>query len=211
MTLKYFSWRGYGWVVSSYKGGPGSNTYSTDNAFIKDDGLHLKVSKSGGIWKCAELGSTIKLGYGTYRCVIQGKLNSLDPNIVLSMFNYGKVDYINEIDIEISKWGNNKSTLPLGYTVYPATPGPKSVKLFPMVLKSDLSTHRFTWTPSGVNFLSQQGVKGMNDLSEPIASFSTSISLNIEMPICFDMWLMGGHAPKIGAEVVIKDFEYKKM
>jgi hypothetical protein len=203
-------WKGYTWLVNEYVGKPGPNKFRSSNVFVDGDGyLHLQVKKVGDIWTCAQLQTTIPLGFGTYRCVLQGRMDMLDPNLVVSMFNYGGTDYINEIDIEFAQWGNPDYG-PIGYTSYPAHASPNFNSSFPMAQTSDESTHTFIWMPDGVNFYAQQGNKPPGDLSDPIAGAHSIVSPDIEMPLVFIVWLYSGFAPVSGEdfEVIVKDFTF---
>lgn len=204
-----FTWKGYSWVSRNRIGSPGPNTYSNTNIFVKTDGLHMKITKLGGIWKCADVRTTKRLGYGTYRFVLNAQPAKWDPNMVFGAFNYGGIDYVNEIDIEISQWGDRDYLTPLNYTVYPKVLGPKYVATFPLKPLTNLTTHRIIWTPAGVNFLSQNGERILQDTTGIVASSHTDISPNVSMPWYFDFWLMSGIKPVAGAEIVIHDFEFK--
>jgi hypothetical protein len=207
-TLIY--WKGYTWLINEYTGNPGPNKFLASNAFVDDDGyLHLQINKVDGVWTCAQLQTTVPLGFGTYRCVLSGRMDQLDPNIIVSMFNYGGTDYINEIDIEIAQWGDPDYG-PIGYTAYPAHAGPNFNSAFPMSQTSNDTTHTFIWTPAGVNFFSQQGNKDPGDLSDPIAGAHSTVAPDIEMPLAFIVWLYSGFGPTDDTdfEVVIKDFTF---
>lgn len=195
--------------MDSYTGNPGSNIFDPTNVYLGSDGVHLKITKVGGVWHCASMVSAENLSNGTYRCVIQGRADLLDPNMVLAMFSYGGVDNVNEIDIELSRWGYPESDS-LNYMVYPSVPGQNWSERFPMTQTSNWTTHRFIWGNARVSFVSQQGVRELADLTNQIATAQSSISPNKPMPLGFNFWLNGGKAPTNGkgAEIVITDFSY---
>jgi hypothetical protein len=209
-------WKGYTWEVSEYSGYPGpGNNFRNDNVFIGEDGfLHILLKKVGNIWTVGQISTSVPLGYGTYRFVGKGRLDLIDPNIILGMFSYGGEDYINEIDIEISRWGDLPEVpQSIGWTTYPpvlGSPRLKQTGVFPMVQTSDETTHRYIWMPGYVNFLSQQGNKAESDLSDPIAAYHSVLSPNVDMPLVFIVWLMGGMAPLNDEDVdfVIEDFTF---
>lgn len=203
-------WKGYTWLINEYAGYPGPNRFLPSNVSVDEDGyLHLQIRKIGDVWTCAQLQTTTALGFGTYRCVISGRMDLLDPNIVVSMFNYGGTDYINEIDIEFAQWGNPDYG-PIGYTAYPPHASPNFNSAFPMDQTSNDTTHTFIWTPSEVNFFAQQGNKASGDLSDPIAGAHSIVSPDIEMPLVFIVWLYSGFGPvnDTDFEVIIKDFTF---
>src|SRR4051812_19512341 len=109
-TVLAFS--GYSWVVkaSSGKVGPGPNYFSSsaNNVWVDNLGrLHLRITKQGSRWFCAEVVSQASFGYGTYRWYLDSPVDNLDPNVVLGLFTWSDLpDYANrEIDIEFSRWG----------------------------------------------------------------------------------------------------------
>jgi len=214
VSSKTLAWKGLKWLVKAYSGSPGGNRYVLPNVFIDvNNQLHLIVQKDAVGWTCASLQTTTKMKYGTYRAVVQGRLDLLDKNVIFGMFNYGGVDYINEIDIEVAYWGD-PSYGPIGYTSYPPTIKNKVFnEAFPIKQLSNMTTHKFTWLSDGVVFLSQQGEKASGDNSESIASCHTSTSPNVAMPFYFDLWLMDHKAPSnnLPTEVVIKDFSFTPL
>lgn len=99
---------GHTWNVKSggRKMGPGPNLFSDspENVWLDDEHyLHLAVTQRRGTWRCAEVVAHQSLGYGEYRWVISGDLAALDPRVVLGLFLYE--DDSNEIDFELSRWG----------------------------------------------------------------------------------------------------------
>jgi hypothetical protein len=72
MSGKTFTWKGIKWIADTRKGAPGPNTFNAANVFVKPDGVHMKIEKVNGIWRCATMKTATKLGYGTYRAVIGG-------------------------------------------------------------------------------------------------------------------------------------------
>jgi hypothetical protein len=209
MSSKTFNWKNFKWESADYTGGPGPNTFSVTNVIPKTDGIHLLIRKIGRKWTCADISTSLRLGYGEYRCVFKGDLNNLDQNIVLAMFNYGGQDFINETDIEISHWSNPK-TPPLNYSSYPSVPGDRFTQQFPLNATGTETTHKFIWTPTGVTFVSQQGNKKRGDLSDVIATVFTPVTSAGVMKLGFNFWLNEGKAPKNGkpAEIVVTDFEF---
>jgi len=124
-TLRF---AGYDWVAkSATHEGPGPNNWNENNVWVDQGGyLHLKLTKQGDRWYCAEVLTKDRLGFGRYQFWVVGRLDRLDPNVVLGLFNYPTPDVgpdgTNEIDIEFAQWG--KPEAPIGnYTVWPAREG----------------------------------------------------------------------------------------
>lgn len=54
--------------------------------------MHLKLSAVKGNWYAAELATTQRLGFGTYQWQLIGRIDQLDPNVVLGLFTYPTAD-----------------------------------------------------------------------------------------------------------------------
>src|SRR6266446_10868441 len=87
-----FAWNGETWMVkkSTGKVGPGPNYFSdsANNVWVDvNNKLHLKISKSGNQWQCAEVIRMTSSGHGAYRFYIDSSqsthLDTLDKNVVL--------------------------------------------------------------------------------------------------------------------------------
>lgn len=218
-TIKF---SGYEWKVKSgEKLGPGPNRWSAANVRVDAEGLlHLKIAQREGVWECAELNTVRRLGLGAYQFQIVGKIDRLDKNVVLGLFNYPTPDVgedgTNEIDIEFARWGD--ATFPIGnYTVWPAT---KTVKEtthpFRFSLTKDVTTQRFTWSSNSILF---QSLLGRRDDSKDVYQtwlFQPATAAAIPqqpMPVFINLWLFRGQAPSDGAEVeiVIKSFKFTPL
>jgi hypothetical protein len=169
------SFSGYTWVVRpSGKGGPGPNYWDQDNVSIDANGyLHLKLTPRDDKWYCSEIYTQKRFGFGRYEFWLIGRLDKMDRNVVVGLFNYPTSDVgpdgTHEIDIEFAQWGN--SSAPSGnYTVWPTTTNVKQEsKPFSFTLNGDSSTHSFTWSLTNVFFQSQQGHDEV--ISHPFASW----------------------------------------
>jgi len=212
-TLRF---SGYDWTVKSGKViGPGPNDWNAANVRVDTSGaLHLKIAKREGRWSCGEVMMTRSLGFGTYTFEVEGRIDRLDPNVVLGLFNYTTPevgpDGTNEIDIEISRWGVTK--FPNGnYTVWPAKSGVKQTsKTFEFSLPGGgpaVTTQRFTWSRDQILFESLYGRP--NDggrelgrwLFEPTAS-QDGVPQH-PLPVLMNLWLMRGLPPADGREIEI--------
>jgi hypothetical protein len=216
------TWAGQTWNVTT-GGMAGNNTGSASNVIIDADGyLHLKIAKQNTTWTCAELFTTDKLGFGTYRWQIDSPVDKLDKNVVLGLFPYGPTsgigdDGTNEIDIEYARWGN--SAWPNGnYTVYPNSGSTVGEITFNFTLIGTFSTSSFLWTKNSIAYSSQEGFKVTGDTSGTIKTWTyapSNPSINIPqqpIPLGMNLWLCGecGGAPSDGnpVEVIIRNFQY---
>jgi hypothetical protein len=216
------TWGGHTWNVTT-GGMAGNNTAVAGNIVVDVDGyLHLKITKSGTTWTCAEMFSTDKLGFGTYRWQIDGPVDKLDKNVVLGLFPYGPAggigaDGTNEIDIEYARWGN--SAWPIGnYTVYPNTGATVGATTFDFTISGTYTTSSFVWTSTGIAFVSQEGFKAAGDNTGLIKSWTyapANPSVNIPqraMPLGMNLWLCGGcgGAPGNGlpVDIIVRSFQF---
>lgn len=211
------SFSGYDWVVKNSPlntRGPGNNYWSAANVWVDSRGyLHLKLAKNAttGKWECAEVASVNSFGMGTYQFSVEGRVDKLDRNVVLGLFNYSGLDYHDEMDIEFARWGK-KSNPNLNCTLYPAegsagTPWSGSAEF---VLNGTYSTYSFTRTFTSVLF---QGLHGFaNDNSNLFFSKTCTESFVSPkpMPILINLWLFQGNIPsdKNSVEIIIQRFSF---
>jgi hypothetical protein len=216
------TWSGRTWNVTS-GGMVAGNTGSAGNVVVDSNGyLHLKISKSGTAWTCAELFTTGNIGFGSYRWQVDGPVDKMDKNVVLGLFPYGPdiglgADGTNEIDVEYSRWGN--AAWPDGnYTVYPNSGATVGDTTFDFTLSGTLTTSSFVWNATSIAYRTQQGLKPMGDTSGTIKTWTyapANPSVNIPqraMPVGMNLWLCdgSGNAPSNGlpVEIVIHSFDY---
>ncbi|HEX4297116.1 MAG TPA: glycoside hydrolase family 16 protein [Devosia sp.] len=211
---------GYSWDVRDYGGLPGPNSWDGDNVFVDAAGLHLRIVKSGDTWNASEVVMTAPLGFGTYRFEIAGRPDRLDRNVVLGLFNFPASDAVvpagtNEIDVEVSQWGDAGDPNRLNWTVQPSVPGLKSThKGLPLRLKSDRSTYRFTWSATGVTYdwfpgypdaAARPAATWIDAPAEPAKHIPQS-----PLVVHMNLWLIGGKPPHDGkpVEIVITSFSF---
>ncbi len=91
--------------------------------------LQLSVALRNGKWYAPELQLTTAsgnalLGFGDYAIDVQSGLGTLPDGAVFSLYSYepSPVGGTNEIDIEVSRWGNPNLTQILQYVVWPDDP-----------------------------------------------------------------------------------------
>ncbi len=216
INQKTIEFSGYTWLVteSGKLSAPGPNFWNAQNVWVDDKGLlHLKITKdNNGLWHCAELRTLEKFGLGEYEFWVEGQLDTLDKNIVLGMFNYSGRDHKDEIDIEISRWGNFQQNN-LYYTVYPKK-GRINWKASGLLqLNGSYSTHRFIRSRSQVVFQSLHGFQ--EDEKHGIFSGTCDnyhIISTESMPVFINFWLFKGQAPVKGneAEIIIHRFKFSE-
>lgn len=210
---------GFSWTVRSGRGGPGPNVWAATNVWVDPAGhLHLRIASREGKWSCAEVTMQKRLGFGRYEFQITGRLDQLDDNVVLGLFNYPTRDVgpdaTHEIDIEFARWGDAKN--PMGnYVVWPVERERRQQsRSFPFELRSEASTHRFTWSSNRVVFesLHGNGNGDGNQISQWIfAPEDASRRIAQQpMPVHINLWLFKGQPPKNGKEVeiVVRRFDF---
>ena len=217
-TPEMIRWQGYEWHVRAAKSqGPGPNDWDRSNVRVDDKGfLHLKITNAGGKWSCAEIWTSAPLGFGTYQCQVEGRIDHLDPNIVFSMFSYAGPDGTKEIDIEYAKWGNAKEKNSW-WTVYPNdTQGKKESHGFNLSLDGAFTTQRYAWSAEGVHYWVLGGHQPIDSVTDKIEEWNHrpsdakhSITQN-KIPLHFNLWLFEGKPPTDGKEVeiVVKTFAF---
>ena len=209
---------GFDWTVRSGQGGPGPNRWDERNVWLDSaTNLHLRISQQNGAWTCAEVVMQKRLGFGRYEFHVTGRLDLLDENVVLGLFNYptGDVgpDGTHEIDIEFARWGVTRN--PVGnFTVWPVARGQKqTTKSFSLNLSGDKTTHQFDWSREQILF--QSLAIGDNDQRELFRWLyhpqepSREISRE-PMPVHINLWLFRGRPPKNGrdVEIIIRCFKF---
>ncbi|MGC8863774.1 MAG: glycoside hydrolase family 16 protein [Armatimonadota bacterium] len=212
-------WSGIEWFVKSSGApvGPGPNWFSssTDNVWLDAQGrLHLRITHRNNAWQCAEIISSLRFGYGTYRFYVDSPLNALDPNVVFSPFVWSDFTCAHnhrEIDIEFSRWGN-AANANAQYIVQPDIPGNKERFEMPACATS---THAFTWTTSRVDFWSVQGHCSTPSQCTPVHAWTfgqpSLIPPTGDERVHINLYLVNGQPPTDGkeVEVILSRFEFE--
>ena len=212
LVRKIIHFSGYDWIVrtaGSDRGGA-PNLYDAANAWVDQHGfLHLRMQQQNGEWRCAEVNMTRSLGFGTYRFTIQD-VSQLAPSVVVGMYTLDENstdDARNELDIELSRWGNPSHDnaqyvvqpfyVPENLTRFSAPPG--------------LLTYSFQWQPGNATFRTVRGA-----VDSPTAKlisahvFSAGIPAATGQTVHIDLYDFH-HSPLSSqepAEIVIEKFEY---
>lgn len=212
------------WEIKTGYSSPGPNYWSEDNVKVDEKGwLHLKITKVKDKWYCPGIISQKHLGFGQYWFYITGRVDTLDPNIVLALFNYTLPnmgpDGTNEIDIELTRWGAKLPESPnVSLTVWPVEKDTGKTQLLTKIHqeKEDI-TFGFTWTPKEVLF--QGGEEHHVDYPFPLVrwlyappDFEKRIPSHA-MPLYIDLNLTHGAAPtnNLEMEIVIKKFCFRAL
>ncbi len=217
-TARQLNFAGYGWWVKTSTGlvGPGPNYFSdsTNNVWVDAQGaLHMKITHTNNVWRCAEIINDRTLGYGQYRFTVSAPVNSMDPSVVLGLFTYCNDNVYNyrEIDVELSRWENAADVNDAQFVVQPGGVGRKLRFSVPDGVTN--STYSFMWQTNRVDF---QSLNDDFSPSPPASNVIQNWSCTSSVPpaggetVRFNLWLFQGTAPSNGqeAEVVISNFEF---
>jgi len=116
---------GYDWTVKVFEDfavGPGPNRFGCDNVWADAEGLHLSIKKKNDVWYCAEVILDNYLGgYGQYIFHTRGRLDLMDPCMVLGLFTWDDdaPSPYREIDFEISQWCEPQEEKNVQFVVQP--------------------------------------------------------------------------------------------
>jgi hypothetical protein len=157
--VKPMHFSGYDWevrTISADRGGL-NNLYGADNAWLDASGaLHLRITKKGDRWSCAELEATRSLGYGTYIVTVRDT-TQLEPAAVLSMNTFddwGGDQHYRELDVEFGRWGDAAARNNAQYGVQPFyVPG----NVAPFMLPKGTFTHSMHWESGRASFKTVRG------------------------------------------------------
>lgn len=207
---------GYEWAIKGGDGlGPGPNSFSSSDSTVwvdDQDRLHLRISRRGGRWYCAEVYLLQSLGYGTYTFYLSSRVDLLDRRVVGSPFIYE--DDTRELDVEFSRWdvegGPNAQFVVQPWNI------PEHREQFYMGLDGDHSTHQIVWRPGSVRFRSTQG-DGLHP--PPGRIIHEWMYEGGDVPEEGDerghinLWLLHGEAPSDDqeAEMVLRAFEWTPL
>ena len=202
--------------------GPGVNRFCNHTGCVwvdAQDALHLTLQNLGGAWYSTEVVLEEALGYGDYIVTTGGRLDLLDPQVVLGIFlwQYGPCwnnsytwwNAFNEVDIEYSRWGNPARDLaqfvaqPFDY--------PGNISRFDKTFsEGEIVSHAMRWLSDRVEYRVWRG--GPNDESpENMVHSWTYTGPHIPRPeqprMHLNLWLIEG-APASNQEVVFRGFVF---
>ena len=215
---KEIQWSGMTWFVkeAGHVQGPGPNYFSAsdDQVWVDEEGrLHLTIKKIGNRWYCSEVIAEKPLGYGLYRLQLASPVDDLDPAAVLGFFTWNprSVLHNNEIDIELSRWGDPDG--PNGQYVIQPYYYRGHLHRFNFEQTGDFSTHEFVWMPLSVLFRSYHGhelpARDQMEINKwRYSSFRVPRPKNTHVRINFWLNNSSGLRNKTQLEVVISNFSF---
>lgn len=212
----------YDWIVKRFDcpAGPGPNLFSDkdEDVFVDNEGaLHLSIAQHDNQWYSTEVILEENFGYGQYIFQTRGRIDELDPCAVLGQFlwdNFAPPNY-RELDIEYSRWCNEKETNNTQFVVQPYTRSGNLYR-FPVALTDNNNelTNVITWRPGRVDFVIYHG---HHDMTSPPPEHDVIVSWTYEGPDVptpgqenprINLWQMSGQPPVYGqrVEVVTSNF-----
>jgi len=210
---KPLQFSGYDWKVRTIAGDRGgtNNLYDGDNAWVDPSGaLHLRITKKGDRWACAEAELTRSLGYGTYNIVVDDT-SKLEPAAILSMHTFdewGGQEHYREMDVEIGRWGDAKYRSNAQYGVQPFfVPG----NVAPFREPSGTLTHSLHWESGRASFATYRGSSG-NAKGALVSehTFTSGVPDPGQEVFQFIFYVVASDKYPLqkGSEVVVQKFEY---
>ena len=211
---------GYKWVSKESNErhtGPGRNFFAggRENIWVDEEGkMHIRMTHRNGRWYCAEARLVESLGYGKYIFQVEPNPAKLDKDLVVGFFTYDHDDTMHhhrEIDIEFSKWGNEKN-LNSQYVMQPFEI-PENVHRFETDLNKR-TRHVISWKKSRIAFSSSY-VTQRNDsvMLEPYAEWSYKPHMKLKRhqeKFSMNIWLFKADFPSDfnDYEFVVSKFEF---
>jgi hypothetical protein len=209
---KTLHFSGYDWSVraaGSQRGGQ-FNSYDPTNAWTDQNGyLHLRMGVRNGSWTCAELSMTKSLGFGSYKFTVQDSAH-LPPTAVIGMYTWdeaGAGPFHNEIDIELSRWGN-ATGMNAQYVIQPFYI-PQNV--FRFAAPAGVVTYAFRWEPGSLSFNAYRGSAGASNAGAVSAhTFTSGIPTAATETVHVDLYDFhhSSASSQQPVEVVIEKFEF---
>jgi len=202
--------------------GPGPNWFSdaTDCVWVDArDRLHLTVQDVAGIWRSTEVTLEQPLGYGDYVFTTSGRLDTLDPSVVLGMFLWQYApcyepgnawwNPYNEIDVEFSRWGDPGRDV-AQFVVQPFD-FPGNLDRFDVTFTDgELTSHAFEWLPDRIEYRSWRGGPADEFTGEMIHTWTYSgpqIPRPEQPRVHVNLWQLDG-APPAPQEIVLDVFTF---
>lgn len=221
-TLRYrrsINFASHNWWVKNTVliAGPGPNYFSdsTQNVWVDNGQLHMKITRRGNTWYCPEVICKDTFAYGKYVFKIASPAGNMDPNIVCGLFTWdmSSIESHREIDIEFSKWGIVQN-INAQYVIQPfGSPGHLHHWILPPSIV--YSSHFFEWQQDTVKFKS---VSGLN-INPPDTIYQSwnftgnSVPHHSKENVRMNLWLFNGIPPSNmqEAEVIIYDFSFSEF
>lgn len=200
---------GYQWEVRQTPGNPSGshNDYDAANAWVDRDGfLHLRIQKTATAWTSAEVWLSRSLGYGTYRFVTRD-VSHMEPPVVLTISSWDGSASYQEMDIEISRWGESAGK----NTQFVVQPYYVPANVVRFLSPAGRLTYSFDWSAGRVVFQTDRGSGGGRNTGN-LAShvFTSGVPTPGGEAIHLNLFVFDDRRTHLqtGAEVIIEKFEY---
>jgi hypothetical protein len=209
---KTIDFAGYEWKVRTSVSDRGGTSHDYDPANVWTDqagGLHLRFTKQGAKWACAEVSLTRSLGYGSYRFVVRDS-SHLPPAAVLELFTWddlGTDPNHRELDIQISRWGELQDK----NAQYVVQPFYVAANVTRFLAPSGPLAHSFRWEPGKVSFRTVQEARGARRprvVAEHVFTSGVPAPGGELVHLSFYVFGDASSATPNSSEVVIDSFEY---
>ena len=208
MAKKSIYFSGYNWKVKHHirsPFGPGPNYWSSSgrNVGLDESGnLHLKITENLGRWYSSEIQLDQALGFGTYAFTVAFPERPFNKNVVLGLFNY--LSDRKELDIEVTKWGENSPTN-VQFVVQPSA-RERNIKRFPVnQLEGSRKIFSYIWSGNQLTFRCEDCKSESCDktvLLEEWKYRGDSLPRG-DLKTHINLWLLDGNPPTDGEEVEI--------
>lgn len=204
---KFLQFSGYEWEVVQVPTDSGGVMHPNlpENAWTDRNGfLHLRITRQGDKWACAEVALTRPLGYGSYTFVVR-EHPKLEPGTVLGLFTWDPLESgqnHREIDIELSQWGDPASK----NSQFAVQPYYVPANVFRFNSPAGALTHSFRWKPASLSFETRR--TGGAAIAEH--TFTSGVPTPGGERVHLNLYTFGKSRTEQqnGIEVVIEKFEY---
>jgi hypothetical protein len=200
---------GYDWTVRRIPGSPAGlrNEYDPANVRVDARGfLHLRIQKTEQGWTSAEITLTRSLGYGLYRFVVSD-VSQLEPQMVLAISSWDGSAQDQEMDIEISRWGEATGR----NAQYVVQPYYLAANVVRFLAPAGLLAYSFDWEPGRVAFRTARG-EGAGSGADLVSShvFTSGVPAPGREIIRMNLYVFDNRRFRLdrGTEVIVEKFEY---
>jgi hypothetical protein len=208
LAPKALHFSGYEWEARQTPTDSGGimHANSAANAWVDETGfLHLRITKEGNAWNCAEVILRRSLGYGTYSFVVRDPPR-LEPGTVLGLFTWDELEAgqdHREIDVELSQWGDPEAK----NAQFVVQPYYVPANVFRFVTPPGTLNHSFRWEPGRASFTTKRE-RSQRVVAEHV--FTSGVPSPGGEAVHINLYLYGkSRTPqKDGLEIVIEKFEF---
>jgi hypothetical protein len=210
VQVKTLTFSGYEWLVRQNPASPGGsrNRFDAANAWVDaNERLHLRIAADAEGWTSAAVNLPRSLGYGSYRFVVSD-ISRLDPSVVLEIAAYDESGPNQEMNIEVSRWGE----LTHKNSQYVIQPFYIPANVIRFLSPAGRLTYSFDWEPGRVSFRTVRGLVGSGN-SDPVAAhvFTSGVPAAGNENLRLQLYVYDRNRPirlQHGVEVIIERFEF---